>query len=336
MAKYRVSTKNFSVEVKSRLSFRDQMNERELNYILQNQIPGLFVTSYVGKKRLIYEAPQAESIKKYLKKHRLLKENSFWKIASQIVHIAIETESRGLRASRLLIDKDLMFIQENTMDMFFIYQPAAGPDRADGVFVFLLDLVYREIKNGGGMNQDYLFDFQNYLQQYGHELERIQLYIEQAAPWLKTGGRERSSLPKEQTNRQVKSGGSVRPKEGERHTIPLNGSETWGSQPDQNVTTELTERICMIRIRDGSRTELSGNVLNLGRSAQNEYCIQGNGSIGRKHAVIEKRDGDYYIRDLGSVNQTHLNDKLLNENEWYLLRHGDRIRLADEEFMAEF
>ena len=72
---------------------------------------------------MIYEAPQAESIKKYLKKHRLLKENSFWKIASQIVHIAIETESRGLRASRLLIDKDLMFIQENTMDMFFIYQP---------------------------------------------------------------------------------------------------------------------------------------------------------------------------------------------------------------------
>ena len=176
MAKYRVSTKNFSVEVKSRLSFRDQMNERELNYILQNQIPGLFVTSYVGKKRLIYEAPQAESIKKYLKKHRLLKENSFWKIASQIVHIAIETESRGLRASRLLIDKDLMCIRENTMDMFFIYQPAAGPDRADGVFVFLLDLVYREIKNGGGMNQDYLFDFQNYLQQYGHELERIVIY----------------------------------------------------------------------------------------------------------------------------------------------------------------
>lgn len=336
MAKYRVSTRDFSVVVKSRLSFRDQLNERELNYILQNQIPGLFETAYDGKRSLIYQAPQAVSMKKYLKKRRLLEEKSFWKIASQIVSVAVEAESRGLDVSHLLIDKDLTFIREDTLEMFFIFQPAAGPNRTAGLFAFLHDLVYREITNGGGMRQEYLLDFQNYLQQCGYEPKRVQAYIVQAAPWLKAGERERSSGPAEYPKEQAKRGGSEREKEKERHTAPLTDSDGWSSQPEQGVTTHLTKSIAIIRIKDGRRTELSADVLRLGRSSQNEYCIQGNGAIGRQHAVIEKRDEDYYIKDLGSVNHTHLNDKLLHENEPYFLHHGDRIQLANEEFIIEF
>ena len=44
--------------------------------------------------------------------------------------------------------------------------------------------------------------------------------------------------------------------------------------------------------------------------------------IGRRHARIEKRDGNYYVIDLGSANHTLLNNQILIPNQPYLLQNG--------------
>lgn len=44
--------------------------------------------------------------------------------------------------------------------------------------------------------------------------------------------------------------------------------------------------------------------------------------IGRRHARIEKRDGSYYVIDLGSANHTLLNNQILIPNQPYLLQNG--------------
>ena len=50
--------------------------------------------------------------------------------------------------------------------------------------------------------------------------------------------------------------------------------------------------------------------------------------ISRLHAQISKRDGGYYIQDLGSSNGTYLNGMRLDSKADYLLNDGDRIAFA--------
>lgn len=44
--------------------------------------------------------------------------------------------------------------------------------------------------------------------------------------------------------------------------------------------------------------------------------------IGRRHARIEKKDGNYYVIDLGSANHTMLNRQIMVPNQPYLLKDG--------------
>lgn len=51
--------------------------------------------------------------------------------------------------------------------------------------------------------------------------------------------------------------------------------------------------------------------------------------IGRRHARIEKKDGNYYVIDLGSANHTLLNDQVLIPNQAYRLTDGSLLTLTN-------
>lgn len=71
--------------------------------------------------------------------------------------------------------------------------------------------------------------------------------------------------------------------------------------------------------------------INVGRSDKNDIVIDEN-SVGRKHAVFLKKEDDYFIKDLKSLNGTFINnDKLKNKNE-YLLKNEDLIKFANREY----
>ncbi len=105
--------------------------------------------------------------------------------------------------------------------------------------------------------------------------------------------------------------------------------------PSKSAQAAGKRGILLTRVRGGEQKALSGTVLHLGRSAQNDYCITGNGSIGRKHAMLEKHGNDYFLKDMESVNGTYLNGMRINGGKPCKLKNGDRIRLADEEFIFE-
>lgn len=75
-------------------------------------------------------------------------------------------------------------------------------------------------------------------------------------------------------------------------------------------------------------------VFRLGKEkSYSDYFISDNVAISRSHADIISRDGQYYITDLNSKNFTFLNDEKLVPNQEIRLKDGDKIRLADEEFV---
>lgn len=330
--KYRIHTHNSIVTIKSRLSHNEQVNERELNYLSKNPITGLFGISYDGKKQLTYEAPLSVPIEKYLQNIRL-EEKVFWRMMTQMVDMQLVVKNRGLYPEHLLIRQDMIFIREDTYEMFFVYQPVIRPGSTAGsLFAVIQDMIFQEIKKGSGIQQGYLIDFQNYLQLNGCNPEQIRQYIEQAAPWNEKKnpiqnqpGRRGGS--QQQTGYVEPRGDSV-----DQHTVLLGSHRK--NVPD--LVQGIPQNVRLTRVNGEEQAVLSGEVLYLGRSSQNDYCIAGNISIGRRHAVIEKHRDGYYLKDMGSVNGTSVNGRRLTGEDICRLQNGDRIWLANEEFIFEF
>ena len=73
----------------------------------------------------------------------------------------------------------------------------------------------------------------------------------------------------------------------------------------------------------------------IGSQAGTQYDPGRNG-ISRLHAVIDWKDGKYWIQDLNSTNGTWLNGQGLLPHESRVIQNGDRIVMAelDYEFRA--
>ena len=61
-------------------------------------------------------------------------------------------------------------------------------------------------------------------------------------------------------------------------------------------------------------------------------AILGNPAVSRRHCAIIRKDGVFFISDLGSANGTFVNQKMLPEKTPHPLRTGDIVRIADIDF----
>ncbi len=72
----------------------------------------------------------------------------------------------------------------------------------------------------------------------------------------------------------------------------------------------------------------------LGRvTSKADGVIPGNPAISGAHCKFLYRNGEYLVQDLHSSNGTFLNSKKLSANELYKVANGDRIRLANQDFL---
>ena len=67
-----------------------------------------------------------------------------------------------------------------------------------------------------------------------------------------------------------------------------------------------------------------------------DFTIINNKAVSRRHAVIERINGTYYLMDKGSTNHTYLNGEMLDAENSYVLSDHDSIQIADEEFTFYF
>ncbi len=86
----------------------------------------------------------------------------------------------------------------------------------------------------------------------------------------------------------------------------------------------------------GKKILLSKTIFTIGSKEELvDYCIQGNHAISRRHAALLNENGIVFLQDLGSMNHSYINDVILEPNQKQVVRNGDRIRLANEEFVFE-
>lgn len=87
---------------------------------------------------------------------------------------------------------------------------------------------------------------------------------------------------------------------------------------------ELKPHIVVKGLEDGVTQPFSEDCVTIGRRADNHIVIDED-NISRQHVSIERRDGRYFLRDLGSANGTYLNDRRTDIAQ---LNDGDRLRIG--------
>ncbi|WP_040197759.1 DUF6382 domain-containing protein [Candidatus Soleaferrea massiliensis] len=98
-------------------------------------------------------------------------------------------------------------------------------------------------------------------------------------------------------------------------------------QPDENRTPYL---ICL---KNSERIPLNKPVFRIGKERSYvDYFISNNTAISRSHANIVTREGRFYIVDTNSTNHTYVNGEMIPSNMEKEIRHGMRIRFANEDF----
>lgn len=89
----------------------------------------------------------------------------------------------------------------------------------------------------------------------------------------------------------------------------------------------------LIRKKNNEKIILNKPVFRIGKERSYvDYFIGDNTAISRSHANIISRDEQYFVVDTNSTNHTYINGGMIQSSVETRLSHGDKIKLANEEF----
>lgn len=116
-------------------------------------------------------------------------------------------------------------------------------------------------------------------------------------------------------------------------TTVLGGSNI-GETTVLDATPSVTKpKPHLIRTKNNEIINLDKPVFRIGKEKSYvDYFIGDNTAISRSHANFIIRDGQYFVTDTNSTNHTYVNGSMIQSNVETQLSHGDRVKLANEEF----
>ena len=79
----------------------------------------------------------------------------------------------------------------------------------------------------------------------------------------------------------------------------------------------------------GEKFFMDKDSLSIGRSAESDILLD-DITVSRHHAIIEKREGNFIIKDLDSLNGTYSNGMIITQSA---LASGDRIQIGKYVFL---
>lgn len=90
----------------------------------------------------------------------------------------------------------------------------------------------------------------------------------------------------------------------------------------------------LTRVKTGERIVINKPVFRIGKEKSYvDYFIGDNTAISRSHANIHTENGNYFVEDTNSTNHTYVNGQIITSSVKTKLASGDKVRLANEDFI---
>ena len=332
MAKYRVKIKGGLVTVKSKLTRGDKINERELGLFDRQLIRGCFRPKWDGKKMVSYTAPDAIELKKYFQ--RPMNELMFYEVLAQLLELVKRIEAMGLYRPNVVLNMNLVFVSERSHEVFFIYQPVSTRHASGNVYGFAAEMV-TTLEKKKGQDTNFLLPFKQFLADTSKfKLEDMEGFIKDICPHayskVITADVGRSGFI---TNDRVAHKKHYAPDpSGNLETTFLVEDETTLLQEEGTTLLANEPTPTLRRMKNKQEQSITHDSFLIGKDPMCQWRIGDNKAISRRHALIKKQNGSFFLIDQNSTNGSFLNGKALKSGKEERLQNGDSIRLADEEF----
>lgn len=121
MIKFKSKIRNERLEIKNKLGRDEELNNRELEILANNNIRGLMAVRIVSPRKMLFFCPEAMPLRNYLGGG--LTREDFALVIAQIVRIAQKITEFTLQLSNLELSADNVYIVRNTRELMFIYRP---------------------------------------------------------------------------------------------------------------------------------------------------------------------------------------------------------------------
>lgn len=353
MAKYKIKTKECQLIVKVKLSSGEKINERELDFFTRKYIRGLLKAKMVKKfgfTSIEYTGPIGINLFERLKKP--ITKYDFLFIIEQIVDISQKVQMNSMSLNKVVWDIHNIFINETTREVQFIYLPLENMEKEADI-IALIDSVVYSAKPAQEQNSDYISRFVYFMKGLSKfDAERIEKFILQedrsVVNTIKKHYAGQSGFmtdkPKdyyehydcddEKTGLLEEATGLL-----EEEATGLLCEEETGLLVEEEETTllENDEQVhfpSLFRVLTEENISINKPVFRLGKEkSYADYFISNNNAVSRSHADIIMRGQRVFVIDLNSKNKTYINNQPIPVQQETEIFNGDRLRLANEEFI---
>ncbi|MED3561209.1 DUF6382 domain-containing protein [Bacillus xiapuensis] len=262
--------------------------------------------------------------------------NSLFKIIEGLE----ELERNGLNLEKILLNKKYIFLDHFSNRLVFLYVPVKG-----NVFEKVsMNQFLKELFAGASYDEadDLLFfiKLHNYLAKNADlHLPHFKDKLKEFASGYAAQSTESGKAAEPQAHFYSSSQGKVIK---ETAVAAVEGGTTvlgMVSVQEEEGTMALSvghhslAKPFLLEAATGGKLSLTKDVFRLGRDPDQVDFVAKNKVVGRVHAEILTVDGEYFFVDKQSRNGSYLNGVRLVPNAKTKLKHEDKIKLANEEFV---
>lgn len=366
--KFKVKSKDSKITIKSKLDKDESINQREVDILNSKVIRGIMKPTVEGSRRISYLSPAGVTLEEYLGSG--ISKNDFFLIFAQILEVIKSVDRNSFNINNLVMNLKYTFINKQTKEVHFIYQPIMSQKISSNLASFLYDVAYNTRL---ALNED--IKPINELLAYIRSLNVVSVlplenYILKVYPQIykqvkrqKPGQSEmlagsdvyyrRNEWDEKKRKIIDDDATSLLTEDDDEATSLLNDDEDEATsllmEDDDEATSLLNDddeatsllgdnssyQRCPYLIRKNTfdRIDINKPVFRIGKEKSYvDYFIGDNNTISRLHADIISRDNRYYLKDNNSTNHSYINGSTVQGNQEVELFDGAVVTLSNEDF----
>lgn len=331
--------------VRIRFAGTEELNAREIEFLSKKPMMGFFTIKQLGKRVLEYTGPDCIALAERLKKP--LTKSEFFLIMAQISDSVRKVKNNNLYAKNIYLDLKYVFFNEKTKEVLFIYLPIGSSFMGADFLSFMSAIVY-SAQPCDNQNPEYISNFAFFIRNLdGFDAGKIDEYImsedrsvmnkiRKSEPTFKKA-KEFDEISEDDYNSQTGKLAEEDPLE-EEGTAILAADESSDYEASNGLETldKSSARASLLRVLTQEKIALNKPVFRIGKERSYvDYFVSDNNAISRSHADIITRGSRFFIMDLNSKNRSFLNDEPLAPNCEVEMFDGDKIKLANEDFVFQ-
>lgn len=369
MVKFKAKTKDVQLNVRAKLSFDEKINFAELDAFSRKLIKGFLRPKQIKKRVIEYTGPVGVPLSARLQKP--INKNEYFMIVEQAINCVQKLIYHKFSIANVVWNINYAYINEATKELQLIYLPESSLSSPGGMYEFFEALSYL-VKPEPAPDMEYALRFLYFIRSQNYfDPTEIEYFIQSEDPVAfniikkrsKTGSGYMTDKRKDYwAYHDAEKGAAANPMEEDEPTGSMDEDEATGLMDDDEDTTRiaddeetgllggdfydgsgatdvLVENVTLRyptlqRVSTNETVQINKAVFRVGKEKRSvDYCVSDNNAVSRSHADIITRGQRYYVMDLNSKNKTYINDQPLPVNQECEILDGDKLRLANEEFL---